>query len=109
VTFVDTQELNSRITKLRADGSEGALELATELERQAEQDAPEKLGVDPDAQPQGQQLSDGSVRVEGTPVETPEAPPLPEEPQIAEAPPTAEERLADAPPIDPHPATPPQE
>jgi len=47
VTFVDTQELNSRITKLRADGSEGALELATELERQAEQDAPEKLGVIP--------------------------------------------------------------
>jgi len=96
---VDTQDLNQRISKLRADGSESALELATQLEQDAEGDAPEKLGVESDAQQPEGRTADGSRLVEGTPVDTPAAPPLPDEPEVAQAPPSAEERLADSRPF----------
>lgn len=91
--YVDVEELSQRISKLRANGSEEALQEAARLENEAEQAAPEALGVDPNAKPDEVNVAPGSVRVEGTEVETPEAPELPSEPQVAEPPPTAEERL----------------
>jgi hypothetical protein len=98
LNYLDTEELSQKVSKLRAVGSESALEEAARLEREAEKAHPEALGIDPNAKPDDPNVPAGSVHVEGTPVETPVAPELPSEPQVAEQPPTAEERLGATPP-----------